>query len=442
MPPLDPNSGLPPIDTLNTIGHTDIPVVFTNWARNVINKTVSIVTKGKELNHIQVISHGVDIDIWKPLPNKQELRKKYFPMLGPNDFLVGSVSRSQPRKRFDANFMSMRKFIDKYEDSKRPLKWYFHCAMDDKLGWNLRWLADYYRVADRCIFNDKLKPGAGPSYEELNEIINCLDVHGLFSNSEGWCNLPKTNILTIEGYKNIEEIKKDELVFTHTGTFKKVIQPLSREYEGDIINIKSKSCGPNISVTPNHNIYIYRDKKFQWVRADNIKYTDRTCIPIPKKYTVDSYKLDISKYLNSKFIIKDEKIYGCSKPNKIHPMAQPINRYFIINEKNIELIGNFLSEGCSCRSAIKFCLNQKSDKEIRENITNFAQKNERKLRIENYSRNRQILTINSSILSEFFKIFGHTAKNKYIPKDIMEVILSKKELSVAMIKGLIDGDGS
>ena len=178
--------GLPPINTLPVLGNTHKIVVFTDWAKDVINKTILKVTGGKILNNIEVVPHGVDTNIWKPLDNKQELRNKYF-KIKDKVFLVGSIARNQPRKRLDGIFETMRKFIDKYEDNQTgKLMFYFHCALKDRMGWDLPWLAKWYEVEDRCIFDDRLKPGAGPTDEQLNEIVNCFDAHLSLTNSEGW----------------------------------------------------------------------------------------------------------------------------------------------------------------------------------------------------------------------------------------------------------------
>lgn len=181
-----PRKGMPHLNTIQILNNTDKIVVFTDWARNVINKTSRIV-QNKEYKNIEVISHGVDINTWKPLDNKAELRQKYF-NITPNDniFLLCEVGRNQPRKRLDATLIAMKKFIDKYEKPNKKIMCYFHHSLKDELGWDMKWLAAYYGISDRCIFNEKLQPGLGPKDEELNEMMNCADAHILLTNSEGF----------------------------------------------------------------------------------------------------------------------------------------------------------------------------------------------------------------------------------------------------------------
>jgi len=179
--------GLPAIDTVKSVGSADKTIVFTEWAKEVINKTTEISTGGKQLGNIVVIPHGVDTSIWKPLTpeERKKARKKYFG-IEDDTFLIGSVARNQPRKRLDAVFMTMRAFLDKHEKPNRKIKCYFHCSLNDNLGWDLGWLGAYYGVQDRCIFDTNLQPGVGPEDWQLNEIVNCFDVHLSLTNSEGW----------------------------------------------------------------------------------------------------------------------------------------------------------------------------------------------------------------------------------------------------------------
>jgi glycosyltransferase involved in cell wall biosynthesis len=178
---------MPVIDTVQFVGGSNKVVVFTNFARDTLNKAIALVVKDKVANNIEVIPHGVDRNLFKPLDNKDELREKYF-HIEPDQkvFLLGSVHRNQPRKRLDAIMQIMRIFIDKYEKANHKIMCHFHCAMEDKMGWDLQHIAIYYNVLDRCIFDNKLRPGFGVPEPILNEIMNTYDAHLVPSNSEGW----------------------------------------------------------------------------------------------------------------------------------------------------------------------------------------------------------------------------------------------------------------
>lgn len=199
----NPSTKLPPVDPLITIEGADYPVVFTNWARDVLNKTAKSIIN-RDLKKMYIIPHGVNTSVWRPFdPAKRaDLRNKLFNIENDKTFLIGSVARNQPRKRLDALFPVIKILKDEYERKVgKTFKVYFHCCLDDKLGWPLQWLAKYYGVEDRCIFNGKLKPGEGPTDEELNEIVNCFDAHVSLTNSEGW-HLPALETLAA-GVPNI-----------------------------------------------------------------------------------------------------------------------------------------------------------------------------------------------------------------------------------------------
>lgn len=181
----NPRPGLPKLDTVKTLEQCDNVIVFTDWAEGVLNRVMRTV-KHKDYDRFVTIPHGVDTNTWKPLETtKKELKKKFF-SINKDIFLVGIVARNQPRKRFDAAIKAMRYFIDHYEKPNRKIYMYFHCSLEDKMGWPIDWVANYYGVLDRCIFDKRLKPGMGPSDEQLNELVNSFDAHLLLTNSEGW----------------------------------------------------------------------------------------------------------------------------------------------------------------------------------------------------------------------------------------------------------------
>lgn len=174
------------INTVQFITLTDKVVVFTNWAKETVNKTINIVTK-QNASNIEVIPHGVDKSIFFPISDAKDVFSKFFNLNKNDIFLIGSVNRNQPRKRLDAIFQVLRLLIDKYEkpNSKRFMV-HFHCAVQDSHGWDLQWLAAYYDVNDRIILDKNLKPGVGVPDSILNAIVNTYDCHLVPTNSEGW----------------------------------------------------------------------------------------------------------------------------------------------------------------------------------------------------------------------------------------------------------------
>lgn len=433
--------GLPPIEPIKVIGSTDKTIVFTDWAKDVINKTCKIVTKGKELNNMATIPHGVDTSVWRPLgeEKKRELRKSIF---GIDDsvFLLGSIARNQPRKRLDAIFDTLRKFIDKYEDPKRKVMCYFHCALQDHLGWNLLWLAKYYGVEDRCIFDKTLKPGAGPTDEQLNEITNCFDVHLMLTNSEGWCEPEGTLIVTNSGIKPIEKIQKDEIVISHTGKERRVIQPLSREYDGRLIGFKYLGNSSTVWFTPNHRLLVANSRlEREWIPANFVNKKHYLCFPKPQTKEIDTMidvNAMIARYSDyDNVVVKDDML--------IVPKtrSRPFPAKLVLTEDLAELFGNYIAEGSCEHGGIKLSINKTSDEIIRKNAYNFAEKYNLICSSHIMDRNRENVNITSKTLSAFFKSFNNGAHRKRIPIEIFDILKNNKALCKQFINGAFEGDG-
>ena len=174
------------INTMQFLDLTDKLVVFTKWAKKTINKTAEL-AMGKTFDNIEIIPHGVNMEKFNDLNNRDEMVSKLYRLDPKEVFIIGSVNRNQPRKRLDAIFQILQILKDKYETKNgRKFMVHFHCAIDDSHGWDLRWLARYYGVEDRVILDENLKPGVGVPDELLNMIMNSYDVHLVPTNSEGW----------------------------------------------------------------------------------------------------------------------------------------------------------------------------------------------------------------------------------------------------------------
>ena len=174
------------INTMQFVDTVDKLVVFTKWAKKTVNKSAKL-SINKTFDNIEVIPHGVDLDKFSNLSNRDEIVSKLYNLDTKDVFIIGSVNRNQPRKRLDAIFQILQILKNKYEKKNgRKFMVHFHCAIQDSHGWNLPWLARYYGVEDRVILDQNLKPGLGVPDELLNLIMNSYDVHLVPTNSEGW----------------------------------------------------------------------------------------------------------------------------------------------------------------------------------------------------------------------------------------------------------------
>ncbi len=166
----------------------------------------------------EVASPGADIEVFKPIPNKMEVRKMH---LFPNDaFIINTVMRNQPRKLFPDLFRAFIQFLQICKDNNRhdlAAKTFLHCHttnpdvgwdlaaeiqkhnlshkvlltyMCNKCGWYgvLPYIGDKDRFCPRCGEKTLRLPntGDGLSREQLAKMMGCADLYIQFATNEGF----------------------------------------------------------------------------------------------------------------------------------------------------------------------------------------------------------------------------------------------------------------
>jgi IMP dehydrogenase len=80
----------------------------------------------------------------------------------------------------------------------------------------------------------------------------------------GGCFVPGTETLTIKGPKPIEDVSVGDLVLTHTGSWKEVIDTMQFARDEEIVSVNGVQC------TKNHEFYVIKKQDKHLVREDNI----------------------------------------------------------------------------------------------------------------------------------------------------------------------------
>ena len=86
------------------------------------------------------------------------------------------------------------------------------------------------------------------------------------------CVLAGTKIITNNGYKNVEDVEKGDMVLTHNNRFKKVVKTMKK-----ISNhyYKIKGVGVNdLLLTGEHPLYVERNGSFQWIKVKDLTTND------------------------------------------------------------------------------------------------------------------------------------------------------------------------
>lgn len=171
----------------NAVALADYPVAYTQYGKKEIETADNILSKPTNVSkRTDVIYHGVDMDIFKPIEakEKKEFRDKFFKgVVYDHTFVVTVVARNQMRKDIPRTMAIFKEFQRRRPDSFL----YLHCQSQDVWGnlqeyarnWNLIFGKDWGVPA-------KFNANSGFSINTLNKIYNASDVIISTSLGEGW----------------------------------------------------------------------------------------------------------------------------------------------------------------------------------------------------------------------------------------------------------------
>lgn len=102
----------------------------------------------------------------------------------------------------------------------------------------------------------------------------------------GGCFVPGSMVLTKDGYKTIESVSIGDLVLTHTGSWKSVINTMTFDRDEEIVSINDINCTKNhefyvvnkadASLITENNIHQYAF----WIEAENLNKEDHLLIEL------------------------------------------------------------------------------------------------------------------------------------------------------------------
>ncbi len=235
------------------------------------------------------------------------------------------------------------------------------------------------------------------------------------------CLTPGTKVLTINGHKNIEDIKKGDVVLTHLGNWKPVNNVMKRKFDGLLNRIKFHNQVNSLHITDEHPVYIDkttknsklkqkskdRIKKFDWVDSSSIEKYNMGLCPIPEFREVQ-FDNDLA-YLLGLYLADGNLKRGTLNPTKF--------------------------------KAIRFSLNREKDIEIEKKLIKIFKEKFNLLPHYYYSKRGkdvQVIFYNSSIARWFCDMAGGP-NDKGLP---FEFIMGSPISSLKnIIDGWIDGDG-
>lgn len=310
--------------------------------------------------------------------------------------------------------------------------------------------------------------------EEIDEFKESLGLKDKFVVT---CFLPGTQVLMGDmKFKNIEDIILEEKVITHNQNIESVSHLFTKNYSGDIYNLKvaglndyiiateehpilsikrdeikcrfpSKQdklvCRPSLKSTPCSNC-ASKEKPINKVipkfnNISNLKVDDYVAIPLLNKVKNNISEINIFDYLGD----LDGKIIDDYFYEKWSNSGIPIN--IPITKELMKLFGYFLAEGCYIYGsknlnglAWTFNINEidyiSEVKKLVHDIFN--------LEVNIHERpegNSTLINVYNKTMAKLFKVFcGEYSKQKTIHSDLM---MLEPELQFELLQGFINGDG-
>ena len=127
-----------------------------------------------------------------------------------------------------------------------------------------------------------------------------------------------TKIYTKNGYKNIEDIRVNDIVYSYNETTNKIeLNKVTKTFIHEDIEIYNLYLNNEIiRVTPYHRFYVLRNSNYEWVTAKDLKLTDKL-FDINKKY------------------IKINKIEYIKENNTVYNFEVANNHTYFVSENNI-----------------------------------------------------------------------------------------------------------
>lgn len=210
---------------------------------------------------------------------------------------------------------------------------------------------------------------------------------------EYYCFPPGTLVATSRGHVPIEAVREGDYVRTHRGRMRPVDGVISRQYDGDLVELRTAGSPMPLLCTPNHTVRLldHESQEYRWCAAGDVAPGDSVVMPRIR-------------------------------------LGQPI-----ITREMALLIAWYIIEGSCSRTAVQFSLGR--EPYFVADIINAARAFDERPSVI-YNGEVSVVQVKSAQLADFLaQNCGRGSDNKRIPFDL---IAGHEE---AVFNALIDGDG-
>lgn len=266
----------------------------------------------------------------------------------------------------------------------------------------------------------------------------------------GPCVPTGTKVATFCGFKPIETLVAGDLVLTHDGFWKPIIEVMQRQYDGELIQVNVGGCaGLPMRLTPEHPIY-----GSPRLGTNGIA-TYETTVRGERKHRLKRFKVDESnldfrpaeEYLHGDLILSpkpvetdDETVLLQMPPRQKIGRPSILSDCFVLDEDFARFIGYYLAEGSTWKKEIKFSLHEKEDTIASDIISLGYRLFGLKGNLKRGTGLGVSVQFNCSRLAEWLRAtFG---KDVYTKKAPFEWVSLNEKLLIQIIRGMWYGDGS
>lgn len=346
--------------------------------------------------------------VWKPYEILSYLRSGEYLICQDCDEITPLPYNPMTRKYIDTYAGSTTKFdttICSHCKSSNVIKadpindiyLWCHMAPEDR-HWPVEILQRQFNLQNgEVIYTPNFSRSAGLDPNFMNILYNVWDLNIYLSGGEGFglpCHFANTKVWTTDGFKNIESIKENDFVYSHTGNKQRVTGTTINYYNKEKISIKLRG-GTELSSTDNHPWFISRriNKKISnnikmdpsWVHMKDINIGDFFTMP-KIKVNRKLLTLKISDFLTN--IVKEN--------NEIYYKMS-------FNQRNNNYsLKNIASETQSSIQSVSRVLNKKAIGRLKQSKIKVI---ENKLKEFNYIKPDPIKVIDNQILDEDLMTF-------------------------------------
>ncbi len=313
----------------------------------------------------------------------------------------------------------------------------------------------------------------------LANVCEMMNMHLIHPTTD--CFLPDTKVLTDNGYIDIQNLKINDNVYTHTGEIKKIDDFLFKQVKENIYDIKTLG-NDSIKCTNNHPWYVIKRKKredfdfndIEWIKAKDLEVGNLIAIPKLKllnhtisninllnysneyKKIYDEYNIFINEIKNKNINIKKycisnnlnyRKMIKWKCNENIKPKICKLDSSLKINENISWFLGLFLAEGWVDNKKIRktITITLGDEPELLNKLITIIKD---ELKINYYIRYHKEqkgcqISFTHQLLSEmlstdFYICEKHFSHTKKIPKWVDYIGYDN---IISFIKGYYDGDG-